>query len=295
MNLSSILMSVIGCLFLTLGLYVFFLADIKEYVYLVSFAILGVAFIVINIMQAEIDWRWWLRHPPEMPAPLENQLATMVPFYKRLDVVERKRFRDRCMLWVRAKEHLLQGLTVFPEDVKNLIAAYGVMMTFGTEKYLLQPYERLVLYPHPFPSPDFQFLHNSEINDEDGVAIFNAQPLMNGINNFRQHYNLVLHEYSHAFMTNYPAYSFPSFTEKIPQLAEIRGITLETIEKTVGIPNVDIRRVAIEHFFISPTRFNEILPKEYQRLCDIFNMNPLNVARPVLQIEKIGINPLAGE
>lgn len=295
MKLSSILQSVIGCLFLAIGAYVFFLADVKEYPYLVTFAILGITFIVINILQAEIDWYWWLRHPPEMPAPLENQLVVMLPFYKHLDSVEKKRFRDRVMLWIRAKEHLLQGLKVFPEDVKNLIAAYGVMMTFGTEKYLLQPYERLVLYPHPFPSPNFQFLHNSEINDEDGVVIFNAHPLMNGINNPRQHYNLILHEYSHAFIMNYPEHDFPSFAEKKQRLEEIRGINLETIEKTIGLPDIDIRQVAVEHFFITPVRFNEILPDEYQRLCEIFNMNPLKAVRPVLQIKKIGLNPLAGE
>jgi Mlc titration factor MtfA (ptsG expression regulator) len=295
MKLSSILTSIIGCIALTLGVYVFLIADVKRYEYLVVFGILAVVFVTIIILQAEIDWYWWMRHPPEMPAPLEHQLATMIPFYRRLDSIEKKRFRDRCMLWVNGKEFLLQGLKSFPEDVKNLIAAYAVILTFGTEKYLLQPYERLVLYPHPFPSPDFQFLHNSEINDEDGVVIFNAQPLMNGINNFRQHYNLILHEYSHAFIMNYPEHSFPSFTENIPQLAEIRGITLATIEKTVGIPDIDIRRVAIEHFFISPVRFHEILPDKYQRLCEIFNMNPLNAVRPVLQIEKIGNNPLAGE
>lgn len=295
MKPSSVILSVLLCLAIALGGFIYLDKDTdKIYIYIFGVFILSLA--VVYIMQAEIDWKWSLRNPPEMPAALERQLAVMMPFYRNLDAVEKKRFRDRIMLWILGKEHLLQGLETFPEDMKNLIAAYGVMMTFGIEKYLLQPYERIVLYPHPFPTPNFQVLHNSEINHEDGVTIFNAAPIMASFNKPLEYYNLVLHEYASAFIQLYPDLSYPEFPEnKLAQLESVRGMKLEAIKKMIGLSDVDIRQIAVEHFFMNPQRFQAALPKEYEQFTQIFNINPINKGRPVLDIQKIGNNPLAGE
>lgn len=296
MKLSSIILSVLLCLAVALGGFIYLDKDTDK-VYIYIFGVFIFLMMIVYIMQAEIDWKWSLRNPPEMPAALERQLATMIPFYRNLDVVEKKRYRDRCMLWIQAKEHRIEGLNTFPEDIKNLIAGYGVMMTFGIEFYLLQPYERVVIYPHPFPSPNFKVLHNSEVNHEDGVTVFNVAAIMAAFNKPLQYYNLVLHEYAAVFMHLYPDFAYPKFEseEKSEQLQQVRGMTLEAIQKLVGLPTLDKKQVAIEHFFMNPTRFQALLPEEYQQLAEIFNMNPLQAGRPVLDIKKIGDNPLAGE
>lgn len=298
MKLTSIILSILGCVFLTLGVYVFWIDDVINYTYQIIFGILVVLFVVIYILQAEIDWYWWLRNPPEMPAGLERQMAVMFPFYRNLDTIEKKRFRDRVMLWLNGKEHLVMGLDVFPEEVKSMIAAYGVMMTFGIEKYLLFPYERIIMYPHPFPSPMHEFLHNSEFFDDNGKHggfIFNAQPLMAGIKNPQKHYHIAIHEFAGAFMKLYPDHDYPTFTEeKIELLQQVKGFNIAMIEKVVGVKDLNPSQIAIEHFFTRSIVFREVFPFDFEQFCKIFNLNPIGGLRPVIEIRKIGANPLAG-
>ncbi len=299
MKLSSLLLAIVFCLMVAMGAYIFFINDlILGNTNLLIFGGLVISFVVIFVLQAEIDWAWWQRNPPQMHPALEHQMAIVLPYYRQLDTMEKRRFRDRVMLWVNGKEHLVKALNGFPEEVKNMIGAHGVMLTFGVDKYLMQPYERVVMYPHPFPSPDHPYLHNSEHFDEngkDGGFIFNATQLMHGINKPQHAYNIVLHEMAGAFMQVYPNHAFPHFTEeKISLLHQVRGMDLELIQKTIGTKEVEVKQVAVEHFFTNPVRFNELLPEEFVILCRIFNQNPLNTKRPVLDIQKIGDNPLKG-
>ena len=48
-----------------------------------------------------------------------------------------------------------------PEDLKAIIAHNLIQLTFGMEDYLLDPYERVVVYNHAFPTPKKQFLHTT--------------------------------------------------------------------------------------------------------------------------------------
>lgn len=299
MKLSFVILVTLAAAFSILGYYLFIEAVIKNTTYMYVFGFLVFGFIIVYILQAEIDWWWWQRKPPLMPEPLERQMGMLIPFYRHLNSVERKRFRDRVVLWVRAKDFSVKVLEEFPEEAKYMLAAYGVMLTFGIEKYLLQPYERVVLYPHPFPSPEHDYLHHSESHAEDGekgVMIYNAAHLIPGINNPAQYYNLALHEYAGIFMTLYPSFDYPTFPEsKWKDLERIRGASMAYVQEVVGIKNIDTRQVAIEHFFIQSARFKSILPKEYEQLCHVFNLDPLLVQMPVKDIQKIGFNPLKGE
>ncbi len=277
--------------------YLVIFKEIEDKIYLY---IMGASFIALSILylsQYRLDWWWYVnRKPPQMPVGLEKQLQVMVPFYKGLDPIEKKRFRDRTMLWSLGREFIPISMETVQEDIQNLISAHVVMMTFGIEKYLLNPFERVVVYPHAFPSPNYKVLHSSEINMEDGVTIFDLERLLMGAANPVKFYNLILHEYARAFMEVHKDIDFPEFPEeKWETLATMRGFDKKFIETFVGLDNVDPKQMAIEHFFVTPKRFHHFFPEEYQRFTEIFNMDLLKKDKPVIQIRKIGINPIIGE
>lgn len=295
MKLSSIIINLLLSLLLGMVAFIYLYDGYPPKIYYYIFGLFLIGLVIVYILQAEIDWYWSLRHPPEMPAPLERQLGTVLPYYRQLDGVEKKRFRDRCMLWVQSREHLLEGLEDFPQEVKHIIASQVVMMTFGLEKYLLLPYDRIVLYPHPFPTPSHAFLHHSETHDGDGVMIFNVNPLMSAIHKPREYYNLVLHEYGHAFIQNHPEAQFPVLNgEDWEKLASHRGFGLARAQQCVGMPELQPQQVMLEYFFTIPHAFQQELPEAYAQLCQVLNQDPLQAQRPVRDIHLIGENPLKG-
>ncbi len=295
MRLSSLLLAFFGFSTICLLGYMTYTKSFGSTLFYLLF-ICVVGLVAAYMMSPQLDWWWFKRTPPPMHRGVEKQMRVMVPFYDKLDSVEKKRFRDRVMLTMEAKEFIPVVFETLPEDVKTIIAAQIVMMTFGMEKYLLHPYERVVVYPHAFPSPNYKFLHSSEINHEDGCVIFDAERMMLGVGNPSRYYNLILHEYAHAFLKIYPEYDFPIFNkESYPKLKEIRGLDFEFICKYVGMKEVDVRQVVVEHFFVTPKRFKHFLPEVYEQMTRIFNIDPTLGERPVLEILKIGENPLLGQ
>ncbi len=294
MRLSSMMLGVLGLFTLILvGYMTYFGAYGRVYFYFLLFGMFALVFTYMTSPQ--IDWWWFQRNPPPMPVGQERQLGFQIPFYRNLGPVEKKRFRDRVMMAIEGKEFIPISFETIPEDVKNIIAGHLVMMTFGIEKYLLHPYERVVLYRHAFPSPNYKVLHSSEINHDDGCVIFDLERLMMGVAQPKKYYNLILHEYAHAYLKNHPESDIPDFTSLLEELKRIRGFGFDFVKKYVGLEDVDLRQAAIEHFFMSPLRFREYLPEEYKKMTEIFNLDPMGGEKPVLYINKIGVNPLAGE
>jgi Mlc titration factor MtfA (ptsG expression regulator) len=240
---------------------------------------------VVFLLKQPIDWWWVQKHPPALPPPLDRLLRQAVPYYALLDGEEQRRFHDRVSLFSLRKEFESVGKEKETRpDLQGLIAAQAVQLTFGIKRndYLMERYAHVVLYPHPFPSPAMKFLHSTEIN-EDGVLIFDAERALAGMLQPNKYYNLVLHEWGNAFYRSNMGAQFPRFeTSAWGQLERIRGMDKAYILTYTGLEEVDIVPVSIEHFFMSPLLFQQIMPDVYGLYTKIFNQNPLRTSSPVL-------------
>ena len=134
----------------------------------------------IYILSPQIDWWAANRKPPMLDEPLLKLLARM-PFFHSLSANDKKRFAERVALFMMAKDWQIRGAETIPEDAKFAIAACAVHLSFRDENYLLDPFEHVVFYPTTFPSPLYpDKWHSSEIEVEDGVAIFSIEHLLKG-------------------------------------------------------------------------------------------------------------------
>lgn len=236
--------------------------------------VIGIA--VVYMMSPQIDWWWHQRRPPELPAMLRHLINTQLPFYQELDVEEKTRFRNRMVWYMEATEFMPQGMESVPLDIKGVIAATVVQMTFGLEDYRLSKFEHIIVYPHPFPSPQFpDKWHASEIYEEDGVIMFSAEQLMPAFLQPQRYFSIGLYEYARVFRRCYPGVSFPVFDENSwPALEQVSGFQKSLIEKWVGLPNLDVTAVAVVFFFVFPEKFRAILPEAYEKLAEIFRQQP---------------------
>lgn len=257
-----------------IALYLTWETDEGYALYIIPMALILVA---IYIFQPQIDWWHYKKNPPTLDFPVIRLLDQYFPFYQRLSQKAKTRFRNRVSLYMLANEFTGKGFEAVPEDVKAIIAANAVTMSFGKENYLMDKFERIFVYPHPFPSPQHpRHLHSSEIFEEDGAILFSAEHLMAGTISAEKYLNVGLYEYAKVFRICFPAYDYPVFDEYVwGKIEAISGFSKEKIEKYIGLPEIDAASVCMTLFFQRPDKFRQLLPVAFESYCEILGINPL--------------------
>ena len=232
----------------------------------------------IYTLSPQINWWWYRKNPPDVDPEIRKLLIQHLPFYNQLRVEDKERFRNRMALYMMAVEFIPKGWEQLPEDIKAVIGANAVQLTFGQEDFLLPDYERIAIYTTPFPSPQYpDTLHTSEIFPEDGVLLFSAPQLMAGFLQPTTHYNIVLHEYIKVFQQIYPSKNYPVEKEiEWPVLEKISRFPRQNIEATIGIPDISPVVVSGVLFFTHSESFSRLAPKLFQQWQMVFKYNSLS-------------------
>ncbi|GAB4257990.1 MAG: hypothetical protein Kow0027_25410 [Saprospiraceae bacterium] len=238
--------------------------DDSSWSYYLIPCILGAA--VIYVFSPQIDWWWYQHRPPDLPPGLRKMLEAKLPYYRRLPEPLQQRFRQRMAMYMHAHEFKAQGMESMPIDLQAIIAATAVQVSFGQEDFLMEPYEHIIVYPHPFPSPQFpEKWHTCEIYDEDGVILFSAEQLMISFMDPQKHFHIGLYEYARVFRRCHSEMSWPAWAEEDwPKLEQVSGMKLSYLRKWIGLPDLDIGAVAVAHFFVFPERFKAAFPERYE-------------------------------
>lgn len=250
-------------------------------IYMVPFLI---ALIALYFLQPAIDWWWYQRYPPDVEAPLRKLFEQRLPYYQRLSEANQQKFRTRVALYIEANDFRPQVIEDIPEDVKGVIAANIVQLTFGQEDYLLHPFERIVIYPGVFPTPQYiEKFHASEVFAEDGVLLFAMDHLMPGTLHSDKYFNIGLYEYAKVFRLRHADASYPELSAEIwKEYEEISQFPQKKVEEFVGLDQLDTWAVGVVCFFTFPEKFKTTLPDLYQTHANLFNQQPEKPDDPVV-------------
>jgi len=228
---------------------------------------------VIYVFSPQIDWWWYQRHPPELAGTI-RELLFKFPFYQRLPEGEKKKFRQRVALFVMGNNFIPQIIETVPEDVKAIVAANAVTLTFGQEKLLFPKFENVIINPKPLPTLQYpDKYHTSEIYEPDGAVLFSIEQLVRSFVESSQYFNIGLYEYAKAFAISYPNYVYPTFDENSWEALErISGFSKEWITQWINLPDIDPLAVSMAHFFTFPAQFRKELPAAFEAYRGIFKM-----------------------
>jgi len=219
-----------------------------------------VGLLMSYVFAPQINWWAFKRNPPDLPGSLGNLLLNHFPFYHDLSAANKTRFRQRVAMYLEARGFFAQRggeEGEVPLDMKTIIAANVVMLTFGRKDFILKKFERIFIYLQAFPTPNYKFLHASEINEEDECLIFSAEHLTLSFRQPNKYYNIIVHEFAKAFQLTYSDFDYPTFDDSIWKNWEKEQV-------------------------LKYNKFKELMPKNFEKLKTVFNLNPLEKSNPIV-------------
>ena len=249
---------------------------------------------VMYVMNPQINWWFWQQQPPRLAMQIEQLIDSDFTYYKNLSPELKQRFRTRLTLYMRGNAFIRpvrldetgadKLRTLVPEELKAMVAAVSTQVFFGKMDFMTGKYENIVLYQHPFPSPQYDTFHTSELHHEDGVMLFDANTLMAGFERPHQFFSIGLYEMTLVFKNLYPSVFTPILDlETMQTLEKMSGMSQEAIVGVIGLTNIDDFGIAAHHFFTFSEAFKTVLPDLYQLFVNIFQQNPVDKLTPILK------------
>ena len=277
----SKILAIPGILGLGIFLYITFFKNEDYALYMVPFLIYLIG---IYFYQPAIDWWWYQKYPPDIEAPLRKLFEYRLPYYQRLSDKNKQKFRTRVALYIEANDFRPQVIEEIPEDVKGIVAANIVQITFGQKDYLLNMFERIVIYPGVFPTPQhIERFHASEIYAEDGVLLFAMVRHLVCPLQPKKNYTNGLYEYAKVFRLSRTEAAYPELSEDLwTDFEKISLFPRKKVEEFVGLENLDIWAVSVVFFFSFPEKFKSQLGELYQAHSNLFNQHPEQLEDPTI-------------
>lgn len=239
--------------------------------YAIYISILFVSLVVLYMFSPQVEWWWAQRYPPKPSPNMIKFLNEYFDYFRQLSGSDKDKFLLRLNYFIMAKEFIPKVGKEVPVPLQTMIAAEGVRTTFGLEDYLINSHERIVIYPHPFPSPTYKKLHHSETFHEDGVLIFASSPVINQFKGVGNIFNITLYEWIAAF-ANKKTFAFPEFEETDwNTLGVIFDTPKAIVQASIGLPTFNAGIVGAVLYLEQKELFMEKFPNKSKIYKEIFN------------------------
>lgn len=219
-----------------------------------------------------------------------HYLNTYFSFYQKLPPESKKIFSQRVARFITSKKFIARNIESVSDEMKVLISASAVQLTFGFPKIQLSHFRNILVYPDSYYSTINRTYHKGEVNPRLNAIVLSWKFFVEGYIHSDGR-NLGLHEMAHALrlenrITN-EEYNF--LHPQILKEWELRAThTMKEIEegredffREYGAVNrEEFFAVAVENFFERPVLFSEKHPRTYATLCRLLRQDPALLEKP---------------
>ena len=204
-------------------------------------------------------------------------------FYKKLDQKERAIFRHRIAAFIKKKNFISREGLVVNDDIKTLISATAVMLTFGFRDYLLDLFDKIIIYPKPYYSRINEAYHKGEINPQLQAIVFSWEDFEQGYHIGDDNLNLGIHEFGHAIHLNAFSNSdisslifqqgFSALTDYLQKHKTVReNLIASRYFRAYAFTNhFEFFAVLLENFIETPQEFHSNFPELYNYMRQMLN------------------------
>lgn len=214
-------------------------------------------------------------------AVLQNQF----PFYKKLSLKEKTYFDHRVASFIIDKDFIAREGLVINDEIKILISATAVMLTFGFRDFYIGLISKIIVYPTAFYSNTNKAYHKGEFNPKLSTLVISWEDFKKGFSNEKDNINLGIHELTHAIHINSIKerdVSSTIFSDSFKELSEIlasnetlRNKLMESdyFRKYAFTNQFEFLAVIIENFIETPQIFKTEFPNIYNKVKQMLNFN----------------------
>lgn len=221
---------------------------------------------------------------------LPSRVATLQKYffyYNRLSDKDKKKFQKRVNHFLHSKRFAGRGIDI-TEEMKVLISATAVMLTFGLPMIYLSHFYKIAIYPDTYYSIINRNYHKGEVNPMLGIIILSWKSFVEGFADPSDSRNLGLHEMAHALhfenQIRNDEYDFldPHLLARWDQQAELEIERIKSEDSRffrdyAATNSHEFFAVAMEYFFESPKEFLEELPDLFTTLSRLLRQNPIKL------------------
>ena len=217
-----------------------------------------------------------------MPA---NLLKQKNPYYRNLSPDGQQRFLTRLYNFMEEKEFVGREGLVVTDEIKVLVSASAIQLTFGLEDYSISHLHTINIFPKVFYSK-FYATSFKGLTTQGGVLSLSWDDFKEGYADEKDKINLGLHELAHAMNIdweeeqNYDEYFSLRYEQwkdaATRDFKRVKEGTLTFFRKYGGTNLHEFFAVCIEHFFEVPEDFQHTLPVLYGHTAIMLNQDPGN-------------------
>lgn len=209
-------------------------------------------------------------------------------FYNMLNGKDKVIFEKRLQRFMHSKRFIPRGVDRVTDEMRVLISATAIQMTFGLGRVFLSHFDKILIYMDAYYSHITQKYHLGEVNPRAGMIIISWKSFVDGFANLNDSLNLGIHEMAHAihFENKIRNEEFEFLDSKaLQKLENITAVEMVKIQdgdphffrSYAGTNEYEFFAVALEYFFEKPVELNAALPELYSTLVMLLNQDPMKL------------------
>jgi len=221
----------------------------------------------------------------------QNILKTYFGYYIQLAPKDKHEFENRLKAFMYSKEFIPRNIDKVSPEMRVLISASAIQLTFGLPMIYLSNFRRILIYPNTYYSTISKKYHHGETNPRAGLIVISWQKFIEGYTNGTDSLNVGLHELAHAIhfenRIRNEEYGFldEASLEKLHRIflreqEKIRDGSQKYLRAYAATDEYEFFAVSIEHFFEDPKGLKENIPDLYKTLLNLLNHDPARFTGP---------------
>lgn len=211
-----------------------------------------------------------------------NFLRNNFSYYKKLTEKQQNNFNHRIVQFILKYPIIGKEDFEVTHEVKLMIAATHVLLTFGFRNYLVPNFNKIILYPNIYYSSFSEAYHKGEYNVRMKAIVFSWFHFQEGFDFGNSNLNLGIHEFTHAIhyhcmkSEDASAVIFARFYRKILEEIGDPMVRQKLVDSNyfriyAFTNSFEFLAVIMEHYFETPDQFKQEFPELFEKVTLMLN------------------------
>lgn len=250
-----------------------------------AFLVKGISYVYVLVFQKPLFVHQYYRKKKVSKA--QRELLKEVKFYQQLSPKEQINFEHRLATFIRHYQFVGRNHFKVTNEVRIQIGVVYVMLTFGMRNYLINVFDKIIIYPEAYYSKITKRKHKGEFNYQFKAVVFSWEDFLDGIAIDNDNLHLGIHEFTHA-LTFYSKTSkdinakifhkeFKLITAFLDDEKYTERMKRSNYFRAYAFTNkLEFIAVVMEYFFETPQQLRQHYPILYRKVKKMLNYKKMN-------------------